>query len=118
MSTRLRNLLFLAGIVGIAVLGFFLAGGAAPPSALDAVPAESFLVATVDLEALRASPWGAKLGALGESGRQDVKQRCGFDPLARAKELAIAVPEEEAPGEFGVVARGDLGTQDIARCAS
>jgi hypothetical protein len=118
MSTRVRNLLFLAGIVGIAVLGFFLAGSGAPPSALDAVPAQSFLVATVDLDALRASPFSDKLGALGESGMAEVKQRCGFDPLARAKELAIAVPEEEAPGEFGVVARGDLGAQDIAHCAA
>lgn len=118
MSTRVRNLLFLAGIVGIGVLGFFLAGGGTPPSALDAIPAQSFLVATLDLDAIRASPFGDRLAALDEGGMQEVKQRCGFDPLARAKELAVAVPEEEAPGEFGVVARGDLGTEDIARCAS
>lgn len=118
MSTRTRNLLFLAGIVGIAVLGFFLAGGGSPASALDAVPAQSFLVATIDVEALRASPFHDKLGALGEGGMAEVKLRCGFDPLERAKELAIAVPEEEAPGEFGVIARGDLGAKDVAACAA
>jgi hypothetical protein len=99
-------------------MGYFLAGSGTPPSALDAVPAQSFLVATIDMEALRASPLGGKLGALGEGGMAEVKQRCGFDPLARAKEIAIAVPEEEAPGEFGVIARGDLDTKEVATCAS
>lgn len=87
------------------------------PSALDAVPARSFLVATVDLEALRASPLREQLGTLGEAGIARVKRTCGFDPLARATELAIAIPEEEAPGEFGVAARADLTAVEIASCA-
>lgn len=118
MKTRTRNLLVLLGLALVGGAGFWLAGGGARPSALDAVPARSFLVATVDLEALRASPLGKELGQLGESGMAEVKQRCGFDPLERAKEVAIAVPEDEAPGEFGVVARGDLEARDVAACAS
>lgn len=118
MTTRQRNLLILLAIAAAAAIGFLLVGPAErAPSALDAVPARSFLVASVDVEALRASPLGDQLGSLGEAGIAEVKKTCGFDPLARAKELAVCVPEEEAPGEFGVVARADLTAVEVASCA-
>lgn len=118
MTTKQRNLLILLAIAGLAIAGALLVGPAPKnPSALDAVPARSFLVATIDVEALRASPLGEQLGTLGEAGIAEVKKTCGFDPLARAKEIAIAVPEEEAPGEFGVVARADLSAVEVASCA-
>lgn len=118
MTTRRRNLAVLLAIAALGAGGFALVRPTPrEPSALDAVPAQSFLVATIDIEALRASPLGEQLGTLGEAGIARVKRTCGFDPLERATELAIAIPEEEAPGEFGVVARADLTAIEVASCA-
>jgi hypothetical protein len=117
MTTRRRNTLLLALVLLLGALGFYFGGSAKTPSALDAVPAESFIVATIDMRLLRASPFAGKIGSLGEGGMAEVKARCGFDPLARASEMAVCVPEEEAPGEFGVVARGEFDRFEVASCA-
>ena len=87
---------------------------------LEAVPADAFLVATVDLDALRGSPLGASLlGPRADRviGGRNVTELCGFDPLARTSELALAVPETGEPGEFAVVVRADLSREELLGCA-
>jgi hypothetical protein len=44
-------------------------------------------------------------------------EACGFDPLSRVSELALAVPEEGDKGELGVAAHVDLSTDELSRCA-
>jgi len=116
VSTRQRNLALLALVFVLVVIFAYFSGSPTHPSALDAVPARSFIVATIDVPALRASPFWTKIASV-ESGMTEVKQRCGFDPLERAREVAVCVPEEEAPGEFGVVARADVESAEITACA-
>ncbi len=106
----------LLAVLAVALVGaWFGAPPPAPERALDAVPRGSFLVATIDLTRLRASPLAAELGVLQEVS--DVASRCGFNPLARAKVVAVAVPEEEN-GEFGLAVTHDLSPEEIRGCAS
>ncbi len=128
----------LLGVVG-ATLAFFLFGGlesdgrAREP--LEAVPRDSFLVATVNVAELRQSPlyevvFGKEsLGAGDRGGRSTavldaralgmgkLADACGFDPLARVERLAISVPEEGDNGELGVAARVNVTRDELARCA-
>jgi hypothetical protein len=88
--------------------------------AIDSMPASSFLVVTLDVDLLRASPLGAPL--LGGPGSQLLADRtlaatCGFDPLERMREIAIAVPVEDDTGEFGVAIRADLSKDELVECA-
>src|SRR5690606_7017615 len=107
-----------------AALAFLVFGGLGRSTSLDpagAVPQGAFLVATADAEALRRSPiyevllgpGGAK--ALGIGGLADA---CGFDPAARVRTLAIAIPEETRErGEFGVAARIEVTADELRACA-
>lgn len=87
----------------------------------DAIPAASFLVASIDLDALRASPVTAPLVAPASSralGASSLEEACGFDPLARVHHAAAAVPEEASErGTFGVAARVDVSRSELLRCA-
>lgn len=130
MTTRQTNaLVLLAVLVAAGVLFWTFGrgeGGAAGGSGvgakaapLDAVPAETFLVATLDVAKLRASPLAApltplvrRLGAMAEAPRA-----CGFDPLDRLTSIAVAVPEAEDSGDFGVAMQGDVARDDLAACA-
>ncbi len=88
----------------------------------DAVPAGSFLVATIDVARLRASPLYTavfdKDGPLTQTaGLADLALACGFDPLGRIDELAIAIPEGGESGDFGVAASAQLTREELVRCA-
>lgn len=88
--------------------------------AVDALPANAFLVLTVDVDALRNSPLGAPLFGGAQSrllGEKAITDLCGFDPLARVSEIAVAVPEESAPGDFGVVVRASISKGELLECA-
>ncbi|MBX3205392.1 MAG: hypothetical protein KF764_10005 [Labilithrix sp.] len=122
--------------VGGAVAAFFLFGGAQHRSAtgdpIDAVPRDSFLVATVNLAELRRSPlyevllgkdspargpkadvpvFGARALGIGK-----LADACGFDPLSRVERLAVAVPEEGDKGELGVAARVTVTRAELSTC--
>jgi hypothetical protein len=90
---------------------------------LDAVPRESFLVGHVDVPALRASPvYKAVLGeADGSAGKalglDELAKGCGFDPLGRVTELAVAIPEGESRGTFGLAALVGISESELATCA-
>lgn len=85
-----------------------------------ALPGGTFLAITADADALRrSSAIGELLGAeQGDVlGVKSLAEPCGFDPLARVREVAIAVPEDGEPGDFGVAARVDVTGDELARCA-
>jgi hypothetical protein len=128
LSQRARVILL--GVVGTAG-AFFLFGGASGTTKssepLDAVPRDSFLVATVNLAELRRSPLYDVL--LGKDAKADgmlnaralgmgkLAEACGFDPLGRVDRLAVGVPEEGDKGEFGVAARVTVTRDELAHCS-
>ena len=105
----------LAAVLALALAGaWFLAPAASEPAAVEAIPSGAFLVATIDLAAVRASPLAKDLGGVREVG--EVAELCGFDPLAHAKSVAIGVPEKP-DGVFGLAITSDLAEDDLVRCA-
>ncbi len=121
MTTRTRNLVILASLAAVALAAAVLA----PPSltrrsALDAAPSSSFLVITVDADALRASALAdvvssAAGGAI--PGAKALSSACGWDVLSRVSELAVAVPEQGNTGEFGIAARGNVTRDELKICS-
>lgn len=43
---------------------------------------------------------------------------CGFDPLSRVDQLAVAIPEEGDKGELGVAARVTVSGDELQKCTS
>jgi hypothetical protein len=118
--------LALAAAVGIGALILHSPGGTADP--LSAVPADAFMVVSIDMASLAESPIGEVLaGELrGESGARagkilgvdSIAETCGFDPLPHLRAVALAIPEGDADkGEFGVAASGTLSKDVLASCA-
>ena len=124
MTTRQKNACVLVAVVVAAIAGAVLAGrggGAARggPSALDAVPPGTFLVAALDARGLRASAIAAPLASFASrmGGLRGAEAVCGFDPLSRLDELVVAIPEAGDSGEFGVAMRTSGPRDDLAECA-
>jgi hypothetical protein len=88
--------------------------------ALDAVPAGALLVATADLDALRASPVGGPFLREGREipGLGKVRDVCGLDPVDTLHEVAVAVPAAGDSGEFGLVAAGAVDDEAVLACAA
>jgi hypothetical protein len=130
VTTRQRNAIILALVLlvpaGLAVVfgggagGSRLGGSAASSraSVLDAVPEDSFLVVTMAIPELRASPLAAPLLKVATSlgGMGNAETECGFDPFARVDEVAVTVPEETT-GELGVAVVGRLDRKELIECA-
>lgn len=125
MQTRTKNALALA--VAASVLGaglFVVARHKGSPDltahALDAIPTGALVVATADLDALRASPVGAPFLREGREipGVGKVRDVCGFDPMDTLHEVALAIPAAGDAGEFGVVAAGAIDDEAILACAA
>jgi hypothetical protein len=125
LQTRTKNALLLA--VAAAALGtglVVLARQKGAPDlgshALDAIPTGALVVATADLDALRASPVGAPFLREGREipGVGKVKDVCGFDPMDTLSEVALAIPAAGDAGEFGVVASGKIDDEAILACAA
>lgn len=115
MTTRQRNVLVLVVVLVLGVAGaYFLMPAVRERTASEAIPAGAFLVVTIDLAKMRESPLARELSALREVS--DVSQECGFDPLARAKSVAIGVPEKP-DGVFGLAITHDLEESELAKCA-
>jgi hypothetical protein len=132
-----RTRVIVLGVAG-AVAAFFLFGGARGGTGtgepLDAVPQDSFLVATVNLAELRRSPlyevlFGKDSPARAPQARDGsllsartlgigkLADACGFDPLGRVEQLAVGVPEEGDKGEFGVAARVTVTRDELSTCS-
>lgn len=88
--------------------------------ALDAIPGGALLVATADIEALRASPVGAPFLRQGREipGLGKVRDVCGFDPMDTLREVALAIPAAGDAGEFGLSASGDVDAEALLACAA
>lgn len=93
-------------------------------SPLSIIPPGSAFLLSADLRTLLRSPLGAVIAErLGRSaGTSSLVESCGFDPLTRLDQLALAVPSaklgaQEHPEDFGIVARGRFNAAEIARCA-
>jgi hypothetical protein len=122
VTTRGKNILGLLAFAAASVLiiGFIRREERQMRRVLDAVPAHAFLVMTLDVDRLRKSPIGSAILGRGDSkllGEKTLTATCGFDPLDRMREIAIAVPQENDTGEFGVVIRADITKDELLACA-
>ncbi len=119
LSPRRQYVLFF-GLAAIIAVGFGVAGkGKHAADVLSAVPRGAWLLATVDVEALRPSPVAqALVGTSGVSvpGLGRIVDVCGFEPLAHLTQVALVAPEGE--GEFGVAFAGDLDPLVLSDCAA
>ncbi len=85
---------------------------------LDAIPTAPMLLATIDLDALRASRLGALLQAQeGPSVLGRVRETCGFEPVDSLRAIALVIPASTDDADFGLVAVGDLNQAAIVDCA-
>jgi hypothetical protein len=96
-----------------------------PISPLSVVPPGSAFVLSADVARLELAPLGPFLAErLGHLGRaSDLGKLCGFDPLTRLAQLALAVPAageaaQEHADDFGVIATGRFSASEISQCAS
>jgi hypothetical protein len=94
-------------------------------SPLSLLPSGSAFVLDADIARLVQAPLGPFLAErLGHLGRaSELGKLCGFDPLARLAQLALAVPAageaaEEHADDFGIVATGRFSAAEITRCAN
>jgi hypothetical protein len=88
--------------------------------ALEAIPAGAILLATADLDTLRVSPIAGPFLMPGREiqGVGKIKDVCGFDPLDKIKDVAVAIPAAGDSGEFGLAASGDFQEDAILDCAA
>lgn len=93
---------------------------------LAAVPQDAWLVVTIDVAALRRSALAQPLlgGGPGAGGAVDalpglgsLPSACGFDPVARLRQVTLASPEGGERGEFGVAFAGELTQSELTACA-
>jgi hypothetical protein len=124
LDARRQYVVFFVVVAAVVAAGFALARSrgqrAGAREVLDAVPGDSWLVVTVDVAALRASPLAKPLLGGGTSelaGLGPLPDACGFDPVPRLRTLAVASPEGGERGDFGVVFDGDLTRSELATCA-
>ena len=121
------DVIALAALASVAALGIafmIVRGSRTGADPLEAVPADSFMVVSIDVASLAQSPLGEAL--VGEGGTRagtllgvdSIAATCGFDPLPHLRSIAIAIPEGEGErGEFGVAASGTLARAALAACA-
>ena len=119
-----QYLLFIVLVALVVAAGFGIGrvrspGGRRVDPVLAAMPRDAWLVVTVDVAALRQSPVAAPLvkSATAVPGLGSLADACGFDPLAHLTELAVCSPEGGERGDFGLAFAGDLGKDELARCA-
>lgn len=86
---------------------------------LDAIPRETIVLVTADLDELRGSPVFANLveGGREVPGVGKLDEICGFDPLMRIRALALAIPAGDTD-ELGLVALGPIEAPPLVECAS
>jgi hypothetical protein len=119
VTTRRRNLLVLAALAALALASLLLSPSQSFDSPLDAVPPSAFLIVTVDVRPLAASPLGPRLLDLANDAAnvRSVSQRCGFEPLEQVRHIVVAVPEGHETSEFAVIALGPIDKTAFLSCA-
>lgn len=122
------ELVVLGVCVAIAVFAFWPRAERAkspeerPAPALAAFPAGAELVVSIDFERLRQTELGPLIASSERelTGSGSLSELCGFDPMQRIRELALALPAAR-PGyepELGLVATGDFEGARIVDCAA
>jgi hypothetical protein len=87
--------------------------------ALDAIPNDAGLLATIDLAALRSSPLASLVsGPRSAAWLGGVKATCGFEPLEMLSEIALTAPSGSADGDFGIVGAGAVDQAALIDCAT
>lgn len=91
---------------------------------LSLIPPGSAFVLTADLSDLQRSSIGVFFAKRIGQATGKLGTLCGFDPLARLDQLAVAVPSAGSaqqaphPEDFGIVASGRFSASEITRCAN
>jgi len=131
-QVRRQYVLFFVLIAGVVAGGFWLGRrNRAPVNVLSAVPADAWLVASVDVAALRASPVAQPLLGGGDAGSSASKgsasavvpglgtltDACGFDPVTRIDQIVLCSPEGGERGDFGVALTGRFTRDELTQCA-
>jgi hypothetical protein len=121
LSQRRQYLLFFGLVVAVIAAAFVLGRPRGPASLLDSVPRDAWLVASVDVAAVRASPLAKPILGAGDKtpipGLGPLAAKCGFDPVARLREVVVTSPEGGERGDFGVAFNGDFTKDELSRCA-
>jgi len=122
LSQRRQYLLFFGLIVAVIGVAFALGRPRGPASLLDTVPRDAWLVATIDVAALRASPLAKPILGGGTDktpipGLGSLVTQCGFDPVARLREVVVTSPETGERGDFGLAFSGDFTKDELSACA-
>jgi hypothetical protein len=122
VGPRAKTAIGIAVAAALLVVGGFFARRASRGRlhAIDAIPGNAFLVVTLDVEGLRRSPLGAPIfgGVTSKlAGEKALTDLCGFDPLTRMREIAVAVPEDGERGDFGISIRADVSGEELLQCA-
>lgn len=125
MTTRTKNALAFGGLAIVLIAALVLVTrhrkvADTRSRALSAVPAGALLVASIDLDALRASPVGAPFLREGRQipGLGSVREVCGKDPMDTLREAAIAFPAAGDTGDFGLAAAGEVDPDLVSSCAA
>jgi len=126
LGVRRRHFVYAGlGVVLLAVGAFALVrarrAGAATGAVLRAAPRDTWLLATVDVAALHESPLVQRVlepeAVARMVGLPGLSATCGFDPIARVRELMLAAPEAGDRGDFGVAYSGDFRGAELVTCA-
>jgi len=121
LSQRRQYLVFFGFVVAVIAAAFALGRPRSAASLLDSVPHDAWLVATIDVAALRASPLAKPFLGGGDKtpipGLGSLEAQCGFDPVARLREVVVTSPENGERGDFGVAFSGDFSKDELSRCA-
>jgi hypothetical protein len=123
VQQRRQYVLFFGLVALVLAAGVFLARSrrARESGALTAVPRDAWLVARIDVAALRQSPIAKSVLGSGSAtivpGLGSLGDTCGFDPLSRLHELVMVSPEGGERGDFGVAFSGDFSRDELAACA-
>ncbi len=124
MRTRTRNGLLLA-VIGIAAVGGAFFAAQKPSlrsSVLRAVPAQAFVVVTIDAKMVRksalASLWRAAIDRVDTKiPGQGANTPCDKGLFDRISDAVFVVPEHGENGEFGVAAQLALTRKELVSCA-
>jgi hypothetical protein len=122
MDGRRQSALFLGLVALVVAVGFTLgrARNRGERDALCAVPRDAWLVATLDVAALRASPIARPIlepgGGTRFPGLKLLSETCAFDPLARVRQIVVAAPEGGDKGELGIAFAGDWTKDELVTC--
>ena len=122
VEPRRSYVVFFALVTLVAAAGVFLARRSMPAtSVLAVVPADAWLVVTVDVRAIRASGLAPPLASAwspAAAGLGDIPGKCGFDPLERLNEIVLASPEGGEKGDFGLAFQADVPQGALSACAN